>query len=147
MNKKGFAVAMVIGGATMLYGIWGLLVNARDTNPTEWAKWFIGSLVVHDFIVAPLVFLIGWILSRTLPAGIKAPIQAGFIASAIITAASWPLLRRYGANERNPSALPNDYTRGLLLVLSVVWIAVLLSEGWKLIAARRRRPESREPPT
>jgi hypothetical protein len=144
MNKKLFAAAMLIGSGIMLYGIWGLLANARDTKPLEWAKWFIASLVLHDFIVAPLVFLIGWILSRTLPAAIKAPIQAGFIASAIITAMTWPLLRGYGASERNPSALPNNYATNLLLVLSLLWLAVLFSAGWKPLAARRRKPESRE---
>ncbi len=144
---KGFVVALLIGCGVMLYGTWGLLDNAQDTNPTEWIMWFLGALVAHDLVVAPLVFLVGWLLSRTFSPSTRAPIQAGFIASAIVIAVTWPLLRRYGANDANPSALPNDYTTGLLSILSLIWTAALLSVGWKLRAARRRRRAHEDPAT
>ena len=44
----------------------------------------------------------------------------------------WPFVRRYGEVPTNPSALPNDYTRGLLIVLAAVWlvaVALLVHAG------------------
>lgn len=35
---------------------------------------------------------------------------------------AFPFVRGYGAMPTNPTILPRDYTRGLLIVLAVVWV-------------------------
>ncbi len=120
----------------MAYGVWGLFDNAILTNPEQWIRWFIGSLVVHDFVIAPLAFAVGAILVARIPRPLRAPFQAGLIASAVIVLTTWPLVRGYGLRADNPSALPNDYLGGLAMVLIAVW-SVVGAVAWRVW---KRRP-------
>ena len=45
-----------------------IFTDAKDTKPLALGKWLIGSLLVHDLIIAPVVIGIGWLLSRFVPA-------------------------------------------------------------------------------
>jgi hypothetical protein len=112
------------GWIVMAFGIWGLFNDSARTHPTEWARWFFGALVVHDFVVAPIVFLVAALLLARIPARWKAPLQCGLIASAIVAATAWPFLRGYGRRPDNSSVLPNNYSVGLLVVIGLIWIAV-----------------------
>jgi hypothetical protein len=130
-----FATSMLLlGWAVMAFGVVGLIHNSGRTRPDQWVKWFFGSLVAHDFVVAPVVFGIGALLAARIPARWRAPIQGGLIATGIIALMSWPLLRGYGKDPRDLSALPNNYAANLVIVLGVVWAVVGL-----LVYVRRRR--------
>ena len=118
----------------MAYGVWGLVDNATLTNPEQWIRWFIGSLVIHDFVIAPLTFVVGAFLVARVPRQMRAPFQAGLIVSAVIVLTTWPLVRGYGLRSDNPSALPNDYLGGLAMVLIAVW-SVVAAVAWR---ARKR---------
>ena len=128
---------LMLGWGVMAFGVVGLLHNSSRTHPDQWVKWFFGSLVAHDFIVAPVVFAIGALLVARIPAPWRAPIQGGLIATGIITLMSWPFLRGYGRDPSNPSVLPNNYAEGLLVVLAVVWAAVGLVCLWRRLVKQK----------
>jgi hypothetical protein len=132
-DRRSFWVCVALGWVVIGYGVWGLLDNASRTNPDQWIRWFAGSLIVHDLVVAPLTFVVGALMVGRIPRRYRAPLQGGLIASAIIVLTSWPLMRGYGLRADNPSALPNNYLAGLAFVLAVVWLAVAV------IAMRRWR--------
>jgi hypothetical protein len=117
---------LLLGVGAMAFGVQGLFHSAERTHPGEWAKWFFGALLAHDFVAAPAVFLIGALLAARVPARVRAPIQAALMATGIASLMSWPLLRGYGRDPANASALPNNYAVGLLVVLGVVWTLVVL---------------------
>ncbi len=123
-NRRYFWVCVALGWVVMGYGVWGLFDNASRTNPDHWIRWFTGSLIVHDLVVAPVTFAVGALVVGRIPLRFRAPFQSGLIASAIIVLTSWPLVRGYGLRSDNPSALPNNYLAGMALVLAVVWSAV-----------------------
>ena len=123
-SRRIFWSCVAVGWAVMGYGVWGLLDNANRTHPEQWIRWFAGSLIVHDFVIAPLTFGFGVLVVARVPRRIRAPMTAGVIASAIIILTAWPLLRGYGLRSDNPSALPNDYLAGLAMVLVAVWSVV-----------------------
>jgi hypothetical protein len=121
---------LLLGWGLMAFGVVGLIHNSSRTHPDQWVKWFFGSLVAHDFIVAPVVFTIGAFLVARIPALSRAPIQGGLIATGIITLMSWPFLRGYGRDPSNPSVLPNNYAVSLVIVVAVAWaVAGLLCLG------------------
>lgn len=124
-----------MGWLVIAYGVWGLFDNSSRTNPEQWIRWFVGSLVVHDFVLAPLTFAVGAMLVSRV-SSLRTPFQAGGIASAIIVLTTWPLVRGYGLRSDNPSALPNDYLTGVVMVLIAVW-TVVAAIAWR---TRRRRP-------
>ena len=123
---------LLLGWGLIAFGVGGLIHSSSRTHPDQWVKWFLGSLVAHDLIVAPVVFAIGTALVARIPPPRRAPIQGGLIATGIITLMSWPFLRGYGRNPSNPSVLPNNYAVNLVIVLAVVWAVV------GLLSLRRR---------
>jgi hypothetical protein len=129
-----FWICLVIGWLVILYGILGLFDTAARTNPEQWIRWFLGSLVVHDFVLAPLTIAAGALLVKRVHGPHRGPLQAGLILTAIVVLTVWPLLRGYGLRDDNPSALPNNYLAGLVLVLVVVWSAVVV-----VVARSRKR--------
>lgn len=137
--ESRFSRVMLAGGLLVVaYGVVGLLMNAHRTQPDQWVRWFVGSLVAHDLVLAPLVFGSGAVVVRSVPARWRAAVQAALIASGVVVVASWPFLRGYGRRADNPSVLPNDYAAGLAAVLAIVWVATLIG-----ISLRRRRSPSR----
>jgi hypothetical protein len=132
-NRRSFWVCLALGWVVMGYGVWGLLDNASRTNPDQWIRWFTGSLIVHDLVVAPVTFAVGALVVGRIPSRFRAPFQGGLIASAIIVLTTWPLVRGYGLRADNPSALPNNYLAGLAFVLAVVWsaVAVIAVRSWR----------------
>jgi len=132
-NRRSFWVCLALGWLVMGYGVWGLLDNASRTNPDQWIRWFTGSLIAHDLVVAPVTFAVGALVVGRIPLRFRPPFQGGLIASAIIVLATWPLVRGYGLRADNPSALPNNYLAGLALVLAVVWsaVAIIAMRSWR----------------
>lgn len=123
--SKLFWVALAVGGVVMAVGVRGLLVNSgsvMDTNPSRWIVLFVAAIAVHDVVLAPLVLAVGYGVSRLVPARLRPVIQGGLICSALVTLFAYPFVRRFGAMPTNPTILPRDYTRGLLIVLAVVWV-------------------------
>jgi len=132
-SRRVFWICAVLGWLLIAYGVWGLFDNDTQTHPEQWIRWFVGSLVIHDFVIAPLTFAVGALLVARIPRPFRAPFQAGLISSAVIVLTTWPLLRGHGLRSDNPSALPNDYLTGLVMVLFAVWsvVAAVALRAWK----------------
>jgi hypothetical protein len=137
-ESRSARLLLIAGALITGYGIVGLIVDGARTHPIEWIKWFVGGLIVHDLLLAPVVFAAGTLVARWVPDHLRGPIQAGLISSGIVTLTVWPFLRAYGRSPDNPSILPNDYLGGLAVVLALVWIGVLAAS-----LLRRRSPSRR----
>jgi hypothetical protein len=129
---------LAAGTAIGLFGLAGLLADAAKTVPLLWLRWLVGLLLVHDFVVAPLVHLAGRRLRDRAPAGWRWPLQLGLVTSGVLVLASVPVLYGVGRATQpgNASVLPGDYPRALAGVLLAVWLGVLTIG---LLSARSRR--------
>jgi hypothetical protein len=138
-NEHGrlFWVCLAAGWAVMAVGVGGAIVNGGSTDPPALALWLAGSLVAHDLVVAPVVFVVGIAVRRSVPAWARALVQGGLIVTGVLALYSIPLLGGFGRDAGNPSILPRAYGPGLLVALGTVWAAVgiLLAWAWR---ARRR---------
>ena len=130
---------LAIGSAVGLFGLAGLAVDAAKTMPGVWLKWLIGLLLVHDFLLAPMVHLTGRRLRDRAPESWRWPLQLGLITSGVLVLASVPVLVGVGRRTQpgNASVLPGNYPLTLAVVLTVVWLAVLALGTWGM--PRRRR--------
>jgi hypothetical protein len=109
-------------------------VHSVDTRPANLARFVVGGALLHDLAVAPVVIVLGVALARAVPGRARAPVQAALAVTAIVALFSYPLVRAYGLAAHNPTSLPHNYTRNLLVVLAVVWA---VAAG---LAVRRLRP-------
>jgi hypothetical protein len=130
-------VTIAIGALVLLFGFFGLIfIDPERTNPLNFFKWFGGGIIAHDGLVAPLVAVVALGIARFVPSRIKAPVQGALFASAVVVGTTFPFWRGYGRRPDDPSALPNDYVAGVLIVLGLIWITAAL---FMAVAWRRRR--------
>jgi hypothetical protein len=135
-----------VGGAIALFGLAGLLRDATKTMPLVWLRWLVGLVLVHDFVLVPLVHLTGrWLRDRA-PESWRWPLQLGLVASGLLVLASVPVLVGVGRRTQpgNASVLPGNYPLALAGVLTVVWLGVL-TLGISGSTRRRRRSPSPGP--
>ncbi len=139
----GLALRVVLaaaGLAALGYGVDGLLSMSRATRPTNAGAWLIGGIVVHDALLVPATMIVGFALSRLVPAPYRAVVQGALLVSGSVALASLPLWRGYGGSADNPSVNPLAYGRNLAIVLGAVWAGAALIMAGRAVAARRGRP-------
>jgi hypothetical protein len=120
---KARAALVAGGGAVLAFGIGGLLVNASDTHPVNWATFLLGGLIAHDAVAAPLAALVSVLLVRTVPARVRPAATGALFVSASLVLVAIPVVKGAGRNPNNLSILPSHhYGRDLLLCIGVVWL-------------------------
>ena len=131
-----------VGGAVGLFGLAGLPANAAATMPLVWLKWLVGLLLIHDFILAPLVHLVGRRLRMWTPEVWRWPLQLGLVTSGVLVLASVPVLVGVGRSTQpgNASVLPGSYPLALAGVLIAVWLSILTLGIWGSTRRRSRWP-------
>ncbi len=126
-SPRVFWAGVVLGGAVVGWGVFGLLesrdVSVTGVNLRPWLIWFLGAVIVHDAVVAPLVHLVGSGVRRLRPVALRTPLQIGLALTALLVLFSFPLLRGYGVGTQpgNASVQPVDYATSLLVLLGVTW--------------------------
>jgi hypothetical protein len=113
-------VGLALGVPVMLFGVRGILVDARDTHPAELARWLVGAAVVHDLVLLPVVGGMGWALRRLTPGPAWPVVRAGAVAVGTLALVTWPYAAGYGASAGNPSLLPRDYVLGPVLAAAAI---------------------------
>jgi len=116
------------GLALLAYGAvlaWDF-ATSRTVNAVQGAAWFIGGPLVHDGLVAPVVGLVGFGLSRVLPQPWRAPVVAGLVVTGVLALLGLPLLWRPFGVPTNPGLHDRDYGAGLAIALGVVWVTVVI---------------------
>jgi uncharacterized membrane protein len=119
-SGRGLVVGMALGVPVMLFGVRGILLDARDTHPAELARWLVGAAVVHDLVLLPVVGGLGWALRRLTPAPAWPVVRAGTVAVGTLALVGWPYAAGYGASSGNPSLLPRDYVLGPVLAAAAI---------------------------
>ena len=128
-----------LGAGVLGYGVFGLLAEPAIRDPAAVGEWLVVGVIVHDAVLAPLVFLLCALVSRfTGPRG-RGRLAALLLVGGSLILISVPALLRKGLNP-NRTVLPLDYSRNLGLVLLVLVAAVAVYAG---LDARRRRAAAR----
>ncbi|MBX6384504.1 MAG: hypothetical protein IRZ07_16280 [Microbispora sp.] len=125
-----------LGGGLIATGFAGLIADARHTDPLGWALWFGGVIAAHDAVLVPLVLLTGVAVGRLRR---PSPVRAGLTIAALLSFVALPMVAGIGRRADNPSLLPLDYGRNLLVVLSLIALGTALTAIAGRLRARRRR--------
>lgn len=133
-RARGLLAALgVLAG---LYGAY-LLLSRQDTEGNvAVAIWLAGGVVLHDFLLVPLVLLVLAIGARVVPAPARAAVVAGLVVLLSVTLLAVPVLGRFGARSDNVTLLDRDYGLGWLALAGLVLLAVAVAT---LVRARHVR--------
>ena len=124
------------GLGAVLFGVYGLLTAGSRVPLDSWLTWFVGSALLHDLVIAPIWIGLGWLAARVLPAPARPAIVVGAAVAGLLALIALPFVLGVGEDPANPSFLPRDYGRNLLLVdVGVLVIAAV----WATVATLRAR--------
>jgi len=125
-----FWLSAAAGWVVIGVGLRGIFMHRIDTRPSNLATFVVSGALLHDLLIAPLVLVLAVALARAVPGRARMAVQAALAVSAIVALFSYPMVRAYGLATHNPTSLPHNYSKNLLIVLGVVWatatVAVLL---------------------
>ena len=128
---------LAIGGVGVVVGLFGayLLLSRQDHDQLlSAAIWLASGVVLHDFVLAPIVLVLVAVGARVVPTGFRAAAAAGLVVLGTATVIAIPVLSGMGERPDNDSLLNRDYWTGWL-VLAVVVVVAVVAGG--LVRARR----------
>lgn len=147
MNSER-AIRFCLGGVGVIgiaYGALRLLQNAHNTtHPEKLGEWLIGSLLVHDLIIAPVVLGLGWLAKLALPSRARTFVLGALVAAGLVTAIGVVLNHRRGQTASPTLALLNQNYKANLLILYAVIAGVALA-GYAASVWRDRQRNERSP--
>jgi len=119
--------AALAGTGMAAYGIVGLVGSTHTHSLMSAAEWFVGGALTHDLVLAPVVIVLGVLLTRMVPGWVRPYVQAGLFITAALTLVALPFLLGWGYHASNPSALPLNYGRGYGIAVACVWTLIALT--------------------
>lgn len=134
---------LLIGAAGVVVGLFGayLLLSRQDHDQLiSAAIWLASGVVLHDFVLAPVVLVLVAVGGRLVPTAFRAPAIVGLIVLGTATVVAIPVLGGFGERPDNPSLLDRDYIVGWLVLASLVLLTVVV--GGLLRRSRRSDPRT-----
>lgn len=133
-DRPGLWIGLAIGTPVMGWGVRGLLEDSARTHPAELARWIVGSAIVHDAVILPLVVVVAVAARRAAPPSVWPALRWALAASAVVLVVSRPFVSGVGRRPDNPSLLPRSYGVGVAIAVASIWLA---AGGWAWWSVRR----------
>lgn len=126
------------------WGARGLVTSVSVPQLVHVARFLLASVAAHDLVLAPVSALVAVLTTRLLPPAVRTPARVGLALALLVTVLALPVITSEH-RLRNPSVLPLDYERNLLVLLAAIGAGTALSAVVALATARRRRQGSPPP--
>jgi hypothetical protein len=126
-----------LGVAGVGWGVW-LLSDDGANRLTSTVSWLAGGVVLHDFVLAPLVVLTGVAAVKLFPDRRRAVAAVAFLVWATLTAAVANVLLDVGGKPGMDSLLHRPYVVAWLVLTAVVIVAAVAVHGLRSFRASLR---------
>lgn len=138
MVERGIRYAVAaLGVLAAAYGLCGLWKIRAGIHKVNFAEWLLGGVLLHDLIIATVVFLVGLVLSRTLPPHLRGYVQGGLIVIGLTGGFAFFLIWRQGTSHSPALALlQQNYQLNYAIIVAVV---VVCTAGLYAISLRTIR--------
>jgi hypothetical protein len=93
-------------------------------------------VVLHDFVLAPLVLALVALGARVAPVAARVPAASALVVLGAVTLLAVPVLGRFGARPDNPTLLDRNYTAGWFALAGVALLATVVAA---LVRSRRQQ--------
>jgi membrane protease YdiL (CAAX protease family) len=131
----------LVGVAAGLYGSWLLLSRQSGDQLVSAAGWLVGGVVLHDFVLAPVVLVAVAVAGRLAPRPVRAPAAVLLVVIGSVTLVAVPVLGAFGRRADNASLLDRDYWTGWLVLVGVLVVLVAVGS----LVQRWRRGDGADP--
>lgn len=117
-----------IGVVAVTYGAFLVLGRGWEDIPAL-VVWLAVGVVLHDFVLVPIVLALCWAGRRFLPRPWRASALVALVITGSLSLAAVPVLGRFGARPDNPTLLDRPYLT-TWLVLLVLTLAIVIAHGF-----------------
>lgn len=131
-------VLLTAGLALGTVGALELLAEGRD-NLLHAAVWLAGGVVLHDFVLSPLVVVLVVVAVAVLPGWARPAAATATVVLGSVTLMAMPVLGRFGARPDNPTLLDRPYVAGWLVFAGLVWACAVGWAWWMRPSSAQRR--------
>lgn len=121
-------VLAALGISAVGFGLWGAVLTP-GAQPLRHFTFMASLVLAHDLVLLPCMLAVGALVVRYVPTPVRATVQGALIISAAVSLTALPFVLGFGKLADNPSALPANYTTGLLIVLAAVWATAAVVAG------------------
>ena len=122
--KTARRILVAFGTLLILYALSGALT---DPDLKGGALIFlVAVLVLHDGLLLPLSIGAGFLIGRIVPSPLRTPVRVAGVIGLALTVVALPLVLGRGRVADNPSILPLDYGRGLLIAYGIIAVTTAL---------------------
>jgi hypothetical protein len=133
---------VAFGILLLLVGAYALVLQVPASNYLAIVLWFGGAILVHDGVIAPIVFGVSLVMRRAgkrIPWGVLAIVQAALVVAAVFAAIVIPAALKKRIGTGNATLLPLDYAHNLLYFYAALVVATGVAIALYLVVTRRRR--------
>jgi hypothetical protein len=133
----------VAGLGVLAYGAYGL-VTAPGTHPGRQILFMAALVLGHEGLLMPMALAGGWVAVRVVPPWARPAAQGALVVSLALTVIAIPFIVNAGRFPDNPTLLPLNYRRGLLVAIGVTWLvaaAVAAGSWWRARGSDAGRPD------
>lgn len=138
-------VRFAIGGLGILAAVFGLRL-LWDERPyikkVNFAEWLIGGVLLQDIVIANVLLLIGWLVTKALPAHIRGFAHGALIVIALSGSMAFFVIWRQGtASSPALALLSQNYVANFAIIVAVVVVGAALLYAASLRNIRKSRSE------
>ena len=130
-----------LGVAGIVWGAWLLSDDGFDRLRST-ALWLAGVVVLHDFVLAPLVVALGVVAVKVLPRHHRAVAAVAFLIWGGLTLAVANVLSGVGGKPDMDSLLNRPYVSAWLVLTGLIVVGAVVTAA---LRARPRRARARHP--
>lgn len=120
------AALIALGAVVVLYGAWLMVRDQSVSQLLQVVVWAAAAVIIHDGLLAPVAFGVGWLVQRRLPRNLAAPVAIVAILVGTIAVAAFAVLAGKHDGGANATLLDRSYPLGLVLLTAVAAAGVAL---------------------
>lgn len=114
----------VAGVAAIVFGLWHAL-GFEPEKLISAAVWLAGVVVLHDFVLSPVLAALGLAAGRVVPRRWRTPLVVAFVGWGAVTLIALPAMTGLGVRPDNPSLLDRPYVTTWWAGTALVVLCVL----------------------
>jgi hypothetical protein len=124
----------------LVFGAYVLIDSVAPARLPGLALWIGAAIVLHDAVIAPVVFGLGVLTRRggsRVAGSIIMTVQAAIVLGSLMTLIVLPAVAAQRLGSKNPSVLPLDYAANLGLFWLYLALAAAIVSLWLYVRTRR----------
>jgi predicted neutral ceramidase superfamily lipid hydrolase len=126
-----------VGVLAMAYAVY-LALRSPDFHPLGEIPFLAVVLIAHDGLLLPAAIVLAAALGRFVPQTYRGVIYLALFSSLVVSLFALPFALGHGRRTDTPSALPLNYSLGLLICLALIWAAAISTLLVRALGVHRR---------